>query len=67
MVRKKAYTLEEGATGKDLNTQQPLYTCLRRGMKVNMSMIFQMFEAIDGNCPRCSARADIQEGTTIKW
>lgn len=40
MVLRKLYTLEEDRSGRDLDDSQPLTSSLRRGMKINMAMVF---------------------------
>ncbi len=67
MIRRGQYALEETATGKDLDITVPLYHCLRRGMKLYMSMIFYDDEAVVGACPRCHATTDAPGGVTIQW
>ena len=67
MVQRKDYTLEEGSTGRDLNKDLPLYCCLRRGMKVYMSMIFQSTEVVVGACPRCHTVTDSPQDVNIQW
>jgi len=67
MVLRQEYALEESASGRDLNTELPLHRCLRRGMKINMSMIFQTTEIIVGACPRCHTVTDAQEDVTVQW
>ncbi|KAJ4147159.1 hypothetical protein LMH87_001704 [Akanthomyces muscarius] len=66
MVSRNEYALEESATGKDLNTGVPLHRCLRRGMRVYMSMIFYDAEVVAGACPRCHAETDAPEGVSIQ-
>lgn len=67
MVQRQAYALEESATGKDLRTDIPLPQCLRRGMRISMSMIFERSELIVGACPRCRAITNAPEGVDIQW
>lgn len=67
MVLRQDYALEESASGRDLDTKVPLHYCLRRGMKINMSMIFRATENMIGACPRCHRIADTPENTTVKW
>ncbi|KAF5010875.1 hypothetical protein FDECE_2982 [Fusarium decemcellulare] len=66
MVMRREYALEDSASGKDLNPDRPLPFCLRRGMKVNMSMIFQTAYAIYGACPRCVTAVHCAEGVTVQ-
>lgn len=67
MVQRQDYALEEGATGRDLNKDLPLYRCLRRGMKVYMSMIFQSTEVVVGACPRCHTVTESPQDVNIQW
>lgn len=67
MVLREEYALEESASGRDLNTELPLHRSLRRGMKINMSMIFQSTEIIVGVCPRCHTETDAPEDVNVKW
>lgn len=66
MVVRREYALEESASGKDLDSAQPLHLCLRRGMKINMSMIFQAAEMVLGACPRCGTESNASEGVTVQ-
>jgi hypothetical protein len=60
--------LEEGFTGKDLDRHLPLALSFRRGMKVNMSMIF-VVRPDSESCPRCHCHANntSPRGMTIQW
>ncbi|KID65919.1 hypothetical protein MAN_05578, partial [Metarhizium hybridum] len=66
MVQRQDYALEEGTTGRDLNTSLPLRRSLRRGMKINMSMIFYGTEVVVGACPRCHTVADAPEDVNVQ-
>ncbi|KAJ2985684.1 hypothetical protein NUW58_g5402 [Xylaria curta] len=66
MVVRREYALEESASGRDLDSARPLHLCLRRGMKINMSMIFQTAEIVIGACPRCGTESDAPEGVTVQ-
>ncbi|RSL90954.1 hypothetical protein CEP51_000518 [Fusarium floridanum] len=66
MVLKREYALEEGSSGRDLDTNRPLHFCLRKGMKINMSMVFDAATVIAGACPRCNMVADVPEGVTVQ-
>lgn len=67
MVQRQQYALEESATGRDLSMKVPLYHCLRRGMVIHMSMIFQNTELLIGACPRCQTVTDAAEETNVQW
>ncbi|KAK0743119.1 hypothetical protein B0T18DRAFT_175737 [Schizothecium vesticola] len=64
MVCRRQYTLEENCTGKDIERQVPISQVLRRGMKINMSMVFQM-DILSGACPRCNTDSQAPKGLTI--
>lgn len=67
MVMRRLYALEESASGRDLDPSRPLQLCLRRGMKINMTMIFQTTEPLSGACPRCMTETDAPEDATVQW
>ncbi|KAL8397732.1 hypothetical protein RB594_004438 [Gaeumannomyces avenae] len=54
-VREREYALEDDCSGKDLSRSRPLKAWLRRGMKINMSIIFPATEQdpTGSRCPRC--------------
>ncbi|KAJ3534678.1 hypothetical protein NM208_g7444 [Fusarium decemcellulare] len=66
MVMRREYALEESASGKDLDTERPLHLCLRRGMRINMSMIFQTAAPLSGSCPRCMTETNAPENVTVQ-
>ncbi|KAL6364619.1 hypothetical protein LRP88_02022 [Fusarium phalaenopsidis] len=66
MVLKREYALEESSSGRDLDTNRPLHFCLRRGMKINMSMIFNASTVVTGACPRCNLVTDVPEDVTVQ-
>lgn len=66
MVRSGQYVLEENSSGKDLDQRLPLSVCLRRGMKINMSMVFAV-PLVSGSCPRCGTKTDAPEDVTTRW
>ncbi|UPK95737.1 hypothetical protein LCI18_006672 [Fusarium solani-melongenae] len=66
MVLKREYALEESSSGRDLDMDRPLHFCLRRGMKINMSMIFNASTVVTGACPRCNKVTDVPEDVTIQ-
>ncbi|WAO84146.1 Hypothetical protein NCS54_00135200 [Fusarium falciforme] len=66
MVMRREYALEESASGRDLDPERPLHLCLRRGMRINMSMIFQTAERLSGACPRCRTETAAPEGITAQ-
>lgn len=67
MVLRNQYVLEDSASGRDLNTETPLRHCLRRGMKLNMSMVFETMETVAGTCPRCHMVTDTHENVSVQW
>ncbi|KAK3349545.1 hypothetical protein B0T25DRAFT_482206 [Lasiosphaeria hispida] len=66
MVLQRQFALEESCTGNDLDRSCPLKACLRRGMKVDMSMVFATGTVLRGSCPRCKTPIDATEGVTIQ-
>lgn len=63
MLRKQ-YSLEEDSSNKELDLRRPF--SLRRGMKVNMSMIF--LRTRESSCPRCYAvTTSAKPGQYIQW
>ncbi len=67
MVLKRHFALEESCSGNDLDKSFPLKSCLRRGMKINMSMIFVEPKILQSSCPRCNTSVDVAEGVTTQW
>ncbi len=66
-VLRREFALEENCTGKDLDRNMPLTVCLRRGMKINMSMVFTTPNLMQGSCPRCGTATDAPKDITIQW
>ncbi|KAJ2975276.1 hypothetical protein NQ176_g5608 [Zarea fungicola] len=66
MVRRREYALEESASGRDVSVDIPLCQGLRRGMKINMSMVFLESKIIPGVCPGCKAVTDALQGVNIQ-
>jgi len=67
MVLRREFALEEHISGKDLDQDLPLTACLRRGMKINMSMVFSDQKIVSTSCPRCSTHTDAPEGDLVQW
>jgi len=67
MVVRREFALEEHITEKDLDQTLPLKVCFRRGMKINMSMIFSDQKIASTSCPRCQTHTDAPEGVLIQW
>ncbi len=67
MVQRQEYALEESATGRDLQTELPLHRCLRRGMKIYMSMLFYDNRVVVAACPRCHVVTNAPEAVSIQW
>lgn len=67
MVQRQQYALEESVSGRDISSAVPLSQCLRRGMKINMSMIFHEDKLVAGGCPRCHTVVDALEGVNVVW
>ncbi|RSL41160.1 hypothetical protein CEP53_012924 [Fusarium sp. AF-6] len=66
MVLKREYALEESSSGRDLDRNRPLHFCLRKGMKINMSMIFDAGAVVSGACPRCNMVTNVPEDVTVQ-
>lgn len=66
MVKQKEYALEESCRGIELPQNKPLAASLRRGMRINMAMLFPS-TADTSSCPRCDVPAQGQDGQEIKW
>ncbi|KAK4442462.1 hypothetical protein QBC34DRAFT_313009 [Podospora aff. communis PSN243] len=66
MVCQHQYTLEENCSGKDIERETPISQSLRRGMKVNMSMVFQI-GILSGACPRCNTDSQAPKGLAVTW
>ncbi|RSL89111.1 hypothetical protein CEP52_015018 [Fusarium oligoseptatum] len=66
MVLKRLYALEESASGRDLDPNRPLHLCLRRGMKINMAMIFQTTDPLSDACPSCMTEINVSEDVTTQ-
>ena len=67
MVTKRLYALEESCSGRDLDQSIPLSACIRRGMKINMSMVFVNAKIIQGICPRCKTAVDSPKDALVNW
>ncbi len=64
------YSLEEACTTKDIDTSLPFTASVRRGMKINMSMIFEVLleVLVEPRCPRCQATTSTaQEKALVQW
>ncbi|KAG7287105.1 hypothetical protein NEMBOFW57_006610 [Staphylotrichum longicolle] len=66
-IAKREYTLEDEVTGKDLDQTLPPALSLRRGMKLNMSMIFAVDVQRSRTCPRCHTDNMVPDNRTIPW
>lgn len=66
MVLLHQYALEENFTGKDLDRSLPWCMSFRRGMKVNMSMVFVKTK-ITASCPRCKTIVEVPRGANVEW
>jgi hypothetical protein len=67
LVSEHRYALEEELTGKDVDQKLPLALSFRRGIKVNMSMVFRVDEASDDATtgPRCKIAYELSDKTTM--
>ncbi|KAJ8127426.1 hypothetical protein O1611_g6211 [Lasiodiplodia mahajangana] len=61
MVLRQQYALEDSCSGKDISRDIPWNAAVRRGMKLDMSMIFVGF-AIGAFCPRCGTGTQVAVG-----
>ena len=66
MVVRREFALEEHISEQDLDQSLPPRACFRRGMKVNMSMVFSD-QKVSASCPRCHTHADAPKGVLIQW
>ncbi|KAI0134228.1 hypothetical protein BJ170DRAFT_609022 [Xylariales sp. AK1849] len=66
MVLRREFALEESCSERDLDRKIPLAMSLRRGMRLNMSMIFANADSIIGACPRCRTVSDAPEGVKVQ-
>jgi hypothetical protein len=67
MVLRNNYALEDSLSGRDIDRSLPLKSSLRRGMKIDMSMVFASTAVITGSCPRCQIIVDAVEDVSIQW
>lgn len=63
------YALEEACTGTDIDTSLPLSASVRKGMKINMSIIFMVDTIITQpeRCPRCETSYSAAENVVVQW
>lgn len=66
MVHRLEYTLEETCSGKRINRKFPLKSAIRRGMRLEMNMIFKDID-VTSRCPRCNTRAEMKPGILVQW
>ena len=68
-VDRGQYSLEEACTGKDIDDSIPFTAAVRRGMKINMSIVFvQVADFTTVCCPRCeTAYTGQQENVLRQW
>ncbi|KAK3941234.1 hypothetical protein QBC46DRAFT_353431 [Diplogelasinospora grovesii] len=66
LVQQQAYALEENCTGKNIDRRRPWSASVRRGMKVNMSMVFTDVPDGEERCPGCKTGADFPENGAIQ-
>ncbi len=60
--------LEEACTGADIDTSTPWKASVRRGMKINMSMLFfDSGDPVQTRCPRCQKSYVTQENASVQW
>lgn len=66
-ITMKEYVLEESVAGEDIDISAPPRVSLRRGMKIDMSMIFIIPRTVSRACPRCNTETSGAENVRIKW
>jgi hypothetical protein len=67
LIQRRQFALEDSSSGLDVNRSLPISVSFRRGMKIDMSMMFSNDDAIEGVCPKCRTPANAPENTTIQW
>ena len=67
MVRQRLYALEEASSGVDIDQTRPWEASVRRGMKIDMSMVFSGAESINQRCPGCGTEAAAPENKNVIW
>ncbi|EJT77274.1 hypothetical protein GGTG_07186 [Gaeumannomyces tritici R3-111a-1] len=66
-ILRRQYALEDDCSGRDLDRSRPPKAWLRRGMKVNMSMIFATGQHLTRDqCPRCQMAVVTMEEVTVQ-
>ncbi|KAL8367142.1 hypothetical protein RB599_010234 [Gaeumannomyces hyphopodioides] len=66
-VLSRQYALEDDCSGRDLDRSRPPKAWLRRGMKVNMSMVFVTGQHLTRDqCPRCQMAVVTMEEVTVQ-
>lgn len=66
-VARGQYALEEACTSTDVDASLPWTMSVRRGMKINMSIIFESATVVVGYCPRCETKRNAPEDVTVQW
>ncbi|KAK0631300.1 hypothetical protein B0T14DRAFT_1158 [Immersiella caudata] len=67
LVKRGQFALEEASSGRDIDRRVPISISFRRGMKIDMSIMFSNEESIEGACPRCREPANAPDNTTVSW
>ena len=67
LVQRRQFALEDHLSGLDVDRSLPISVSFRRGMKVDMSMMFSNAEDIEGACPECHTPANAPHNTTVQW
>ncbi|KAK8063395.1 hypothetical protein PG996_008047 [Apiospora saccharicola] len=65
LVQSRLFALEDDCSGQDIDRNLPMSTCLRRGMKINMSFIFTE-DGLRGCCPRCGTTMSNQNNNNVQ-
>ncbi|KAK1829516.1 hypothetical protein QBC39DRAFT_356297 [Podospora conica] len=66
LVKSRQFALEDHSSGLDVDQSVPISVSFRRGMKIDMSMLFPSEDSIAGACPRCRETANAPDNTTVQ-
>jgi len=61
------YAIEEACTEKDIDISLPWSVSVRRGMRLNMSIVFKDVDTIKGRCPRCKTPHSVPDNVNFQW
>ncbi|KAI4131239.1 MAG: hypothetical protein LQ338_001332 [Usnochroma carphineum] len=66
-IQKNEFTIHDSRSKKDIDLTRPLEECFRPGQHVEMSMVFDRFEASTRYCPGCRHQFRVNAGEDIEW